>query len=44
VDLLCSQVFIVLVIPWFFALQARSLEIAQVVSAVYERRFRSRRI
>lgn len=28
VDLLCSQVFIGLVAPWFFALQNRSLELA----------------
>ncbi|MDO8543900.1 MAG: hypothetical protein Q7S40_25940 [Opitutaceae bacterium] len=30
VDLLCSQVFIALVTPWFFALQARALVLAQV--------------
>ena len=30
VDLLCSQVFLALVTPWFFALQARSLELARV--------------
>jgi cell shape-determining protein MreD len=42
-DLLCSQLFIVLVTPWFFALQARALETAQVVTAAYERRFRERR-
>lgn len=39
VDLLCTQVFVAVVTPWFFALQARTLEIAQVVSAAYERRF-----
>ena len=43
-DLLCSQVFLALVTPWFFALQARSLEVAQVVTAAYDRRFRGRRI
>lgn len=30
VDLLCSQVFLVLITPWFFALQARALEFARV--------------
>jgi rod shape-determining protein MreD len=30
VDLLCSQVFLVLVTPWFFALQAGALALAQV--------------
>jgi rod shape-determining protein MreD len=29
-DLLCSQVFLVLVTPWFFALQAGALALAQV--------------
>lgn len=29
-DLICSQVFLVLVTPWFFALQASSLALAQV--------------
>lgn len=43
-DLLCSQVFLLVVTPWFFALQARSLEVAQVVSAAYERRFKERRV
>lgn len=43
VDLVCSQLFLVLVTPWFFALQGRSLEIAQVVVAAYERRFGERR-
>jgi len=27
-DLVCSQVFLALIAPWFFALQARSLELA----------------
>ncbi len=39
VDLLCSQLFLALVTPWFFALQARSLGLAQVVTDAYERRF-----
>lgn len=43
-DLLCSQIFLVLVTPWFFALQARSLDIAQVLTAAYERRFNARRL
>lgn len=30
VDLLCSQVFLLLITPWFFALQARTLELARV--------------
>jgi hypothetical protein len=42
-DLLCSQILLVAVTPWFFALQARALEIAQVMTAAYERRFRERR-
>lgn len=42
-DLLCSQVFLVIVTPWFFALQARSLEVAQVVTAAYDRRFNTPR-
>jgi rod shape-determining protein MreD len=29
-DLLCSQVFLALVAPWFFALQGRTLVLAQV--------------
>ncbi len=29
-DLVCSQVFLALVTPWFFALQARSLALARV--------------
>ena len=29
-DLVCSQVFLVLVAPWFFALQARTLVLARV--------------
>ncbi len=29
-DLLCSQVFLALIAPWFFALQARSLVLARV--------------
>ena len=29
-DLLCSQVFLAVVTPWFFALQARSLELGRL--------------
>lgn len=29
-DLLCSQVFLAVVTPWFFALQARALELGRV--------------
>lgn len=38
-DLLCSQVFLTLVAPWFFALQARTVELADTFAAFYERRF-----
>lgn len=31
-DLVCSQLFLVLVTPWFFALQNRSLELSQELS------------
>jgi hypothetical protein len=30
VDLLCSQIFLVVITPWFFALQARALILARV--------------
>lgn len=37
-DLIASQVFLALVTPWFFALQARALELSfRAVSAVYDR-------
>lgn len=39
VDLLCTQVFVALVTPWFFAFQARALDTAQIVSAAFQRRF-----
>jgi rod shape-determining protein MreD len=42
-DLVCSQVFLALVTPWFFALQARSLDVGQVVTDLYERRFGANR-
>ena len=32
-DLVCSQVFLALVTPWFFALQARTLVLARVQRA-----------
>ncbi len=38
-DLLCSQVLITLVAPWFFALQERSLELARPLTESYGRRF-----
>ncbi len=37
-DLLCSQVFLALIAPWFFALQARALDLADPLTAFYERR------
>lgn len=43
VDLVCSQIVLALITPWFFALQARTLDLAQVVSDAYERRFGSTR-
>lgn len=43
VDLVCSQIVLALATPWFFALQARSLDLAQVVTDAYERRFGSTR-
>jgi len=39
VDLLCSQLFILVAAPWFFALQARTLELTHSAVASYERRF-----
>jgi rod shape-determining protein MreD len=42
-DLACSQVFLSLVTPWLFALQGRALELAQVVTAAYDRRLAARR-
>lgn len=38
-DLLCSQVFLTVVAPWFFALQTRTVEAADSLAALYERRF-----
>ena len=35
VDLLCSQVFLVLIAPWFFALQTRALTLARVPRETY---------
>ncbi|HYP16844.1 MAG TPA: rod shape-determining protein MreD [Opitutus sp.] len=40
VDLLCSQVFIAVVAPWFFALQARAIGLSDLAAAAYDRRFR----
>lgn len=39
VDLLCSQVVVVIITPWFCALQARTLDLADTFAAAYERRF-----
>lgn len=38
-DLICSQVFLTLVAPWFFALQERSLALARVSPAPTNRVF-----
>lgn len=35
VDLLCSQVFLVLITPWFFALQMRALVLARVERSTF---------
>jgi rod shape-determining protein MreD len=37
-DLICSQVFLALVAPWFFALQARALDFTDLLAHAYERR------
>jgi rod shape-determining protein MreD len=34
-DLICSQLFLALIAPWFFALQTRALEIARPLTASY---------
>lgn len=39
VDLLFSQLLVLLVTPWFCALQARTLDFADDFAAAYERRF-----
>jgi len=36
-DLLCSQIFLAVIAPWFFALQARALELAFVASPAFDR-------
>lgn len=33
-DLVCSQIFVALVTPWFFALQARAVALADTVAAL----------
>lgn len=38
-DLVVSQLFLTLIAPWFFALQARLLAAADQLAARYERRF-----
>lgn len=37
IDLVCSQLFVALITPWFLALQARSIEISGQLAAVYIR-------
>lgn len=37
VDLVCSQIVVALITPWFFALQARSLELSANLAARYGR-------
>ncbi len=39
VDLLASQLVVLLVAPWFCALQARTLDASEALAAAYERRF-----
>lgn len=39
VDLLCSQAVILLITPWFCALQAGTLDLIDTFAAAYERRF-----
>ncbi|HWL15358.1 MAG TPA: hypothetical protein VNR00_07120 [Opitutus sp.] len=39
-DLVCSQVFLALIAPWFMALQARTVELSDALAVVYVRRFR----
>jgi hypothetical protein len=36
-DLICSQLLIALIAPWFFALQAAALEIARPLTTRYGR-------
>lgn len=38
-DLICSQVFLTLVAPWFFALQERALELAHVPPVAQNRAY-----
>lgn len=38
-DLVCSQVFLALVAPWFFALQTRVLDLTESISDAYDRRY-----
>ena len=38
-DLICSQIFLTLIAPWFFALQERALELARVAPAPSNRVF-----
>ncbi|MEO7969318.1 MAG: hypothetical protein ABIS34_11045 [Opitutus sp.] len=37
VDLMCSQIFIAVVAPWFFALQASALELARPLTSYHGR-------
>jgi rod shape-determining protein MreD len=38
-DLICSQIFLTLVAPWFFALQEQALALARVPPAEHDRAF-----
>jgi hypothetical protein len=33
-DLVCSQIFVALVTPWFFALQARTIDLVETAVAL----------
>ena len=44
VDLLCSQIFLALVTPWFFALQRRALELTRAAAPGAAPRFGPRRL
>lgn len=39
IDLICSQIFLVLVAPWFFALQEQALVLARVPPTDHDRSF-----
>ena len=37
-DLLCSQLFLALIAPWYFALQTQALGLVEPLSEIYDRR------